>query len=183
MDLWRSKDFADAKLKTSGQQTGCSHPWWLRSRGGHDSSFKRCMFLMSLNVFVQAVKDEVMPFSSWCLLCGVYSMQAFRMWPFKVYAMVQHVVEKVIFLIVVERHCFGSSDSWQTSVCRYQCYRHFRKNNNSSRLQDVHPRGWVLLPNSKERTGLYRFPMQLVFSFMEDIVLIFLMIPNIEITF
>lgn len=48
---------------------------------------------------------------------------------------------------------------------------------------DIGPKGRVLLPNSKVRTGLYRFPMQLVFNFTGDIVLIFLMIPNIEIIF
>jgi len=41
----------------------------------------------------------------------------------------------------------------------------------------------VLLPNSKVRTELYRFPMQLVFNFTGDIVLFFLMIPDIEIIF
>lgn len=48
---------------------------------------------------------------------------------------------------------------------------------------DTGPKGWVILPNSKVRIGLYRFPMQLVFNFTGDIVLIFLMIPNIEMIF
>lgn len=48
---------------------------------------------------------------------------------------------------------------------------------------DTGPKGWVLVPNYKVKTGLYRFPMQLVFNFTGDIVLIFLMIPNIEIIF
>lgn len=48
---------------------------------------------------------------------------------------------------------------------------------------DTGPKGWMLLPNSKVITGLYKFPRQLVLSFTADIVLIFPMIPNIEIIF